>query len=56
MSTYYALLGGSRVLNIEGDTDYSLVDDGDVSDRPIDVHLILATNIHSDCKETAAST
>ena len=55
-STYYADLGGSRILSIDGTTDHSGADDADVTDWVKSTEFIVACNIHSSGKDTEAST
>jgi hypothetical protein len=52
----YAVLGGTRILSIDTTTDYSTVDDGDVTDWTKTDEFVVAVCIHSGGKETVSST
>jgi len=55
-TTYYAQLGGARILSITGGTDHSRPDDADVTDWVKATEFIVACNIWSGNKDTVAST
>jgi len=55
-TTYYAQLGGSRILSVSGSTDHSGADDGDVTDWVKTTEFIVAMNIWSGNKDTVSST
>ena len=54
MTTYYAKLGGTRILDASR-VDKSLSDDGDVTNWPLADNFIVAVNINSGGKDTAAA-
>lgn len=54
--TYYADLGGTRILSIDGSTDHSGADDANVTGWDVANDFIFALCIHSASKDTESST
>lgn len=55
-ATYYAALGGSRILSVDGSTDHSGSDDNPVTGWDKADEFIVAVCIHSNSKNTEPST